>query len=660
MQSYKTSTDHNDLPEGKVGVLMRHQKSSNLEVPALKECAYDATIWVLSLVVGFFFRVILYRKTSNIPRKGPVLFIAGPHNNQFVDAILIQSAVRNEAGRRLSMLTAHKSLRGFGGCIPRQLEAIPVHRAQDLAKPAMGTIFLPDPINKPDIIHGRGTNFVNEAEVGGSIFLPSVSGKTSRSAVVSEILDPTHIRIKQAFTDKDSLLQLTSQFDIEHRGRSRGQELQGPGSGHQGSKFKLVPRVDQSELFQAVLNRLQSEGSVVSAKSCLSFHSQPCCPAASGTDLELQCIFPEGGSHDRADMLPFKAGAATIALSAACHDPKCDLAIVPVGLHYFNGHKFRSRAVVEFGLPFKVPGHLVARYKTDRRGAIGDFLGLCKSALDRVTVSSPDHETLNVVRTARRLYQHYGKPPLSYVVALDRKFSKLFDARRDQRTLLLMKEIGEYNRQIQLLGLKDYQVASTEQSLPKVLYLLVIRVIVLAALSVGVIPGLVLFTPILVVAKYVSSKQAKIALKMSSVKIWGRDVMATYKGFVSVLFTPLCFTFYSYVLSHTGIWWYVPYRMPWCGHLFLGWAVIAALCILALSLGDMAMEILKSLLPLLLSLTPSSRSALRSIRLQRIQTARKVNKLIGYLDPETRLEFERLRLGKDFDSCGATSNSKAE
>ena len=70
-------------------------------------------------------------------------------------------------------------------------------------------------------------------------------------------------------------------------------------------------------------------------------------------------IFPEGGSHDRTDLLPLKCGVAEIALQYACATGRA-VPIVPCGLTYFNGHQFRARAVLEFGPPFSVSEEQVA------------------------------------------------------------------------------------------------------------------------------------------------------------------------------------------------------------------------------------------------------------------------------------------------------------
>jgi glycerol-3-phosphate O-acyltransferase/dihydroxyacetone phosphate acyltransferase len=51
-------------------------------------------------------------------------------------------------------------------------------------------------------------------------------------------------------------------------------------------------------------------------------------------------IFPEGGSHDRTELLPLKAGVTLMALGAV-DKYKVPVKIVPCGLNYFFGHKFR-------------------------------------------------------------------------------------------------------------------------------------------------------------------------------------------------------------------------------------------------------------------------------------------------------------------------------
>ena len=86
-----------------------------------------------------------------------------------------------------------------------------------------------------------------------------------------------------------------------------------------------------------------------------------------------------------------------MALGSLAVNPDSGLTIVPCGMNYFHAHKFRSRAVIEFGNPLEVPAELVALYKRgERREAIGDLLDIIYNALLAVTVTSPDYETLMV------------------------------------------------------------------------------------------------------------------------------------------------------------------------------------------------------------------------------------------------------------------------
>lgn len=91
------------------------------------------------------------------------------------------------------------------------------------------------------------------------------------------------------------------------------------------------------------------------------------------------------------------AGVAIMALGALAANPDCGLKIVPCGMNYFHAHKFRSRAVIEFGTPLEVPDELVKLYKKgERREAVARLIETVYQALVAVTVTSPDYDTLMV------------------------------------------------------------------------------------------------------------------------------------------------------------------------------------------------------------------------------------------------------------------------
>ena len=121
------------------------------------------------------------------------------------------------------------------------------------------------------------------------------------------------------------------------------------------------------------------------------------CPILNVAYDNLVCLL--GGSHDRTDLLPLKAGVSIMALGAMANDPTVQVKIVPVGLSYFHAHRFRSRAVVEFGTALDVPTELVDMFKEGgikKREAVAKFLDLIYDGLKTVTIRAPDYDTLMV------------------------------------------------------------------------------------------------------------------------------------------------------------------------------------------------------------------------------------------------------------------------
>lgn len=172
-------------------------------------------------------------------------------------------AVRLESRRRIAFLIAEKSMRRkFIGWLSRCVGAVPVSRSQDLTKPAEGRIYLPD-LEQPLKIRGVGTKFTKECSVSGSLNLPSIPGQSGASTDIAEILSDEEILLRKPFKGEVALRQLTQE-----------------GKEGKGTKYKVAPKVDQTVVYDAVFHRLNSGG-------CVG-------------------IFPEGGSHDRTELLPLK------------------------------------------------------------------------------------------------------------------------------------------------------------------------------------------------------------------------------------------------------------------------------------------------------------------------------------------------------------------
>ena len=85
---------------------MPKDKQSIDTISSFITVVYDLVIWVLSSIFDLFFREIRPRGAYRIPRNGPLIFVAAPHANQFVDPILVMRQVLVNAGRRISFLVA--------------------------------------------------------------------------------------------------------------------------------------------------------------------------------------------------------------------------------------------------------------------------------------------------------------------------------------------------------------------------------------------------------------------------------------------------------------------------------------------------------------------------------------------------------------------------
>lgn len=542
--------------------------------------------------------------------------------------MILQRTLRQDANRRVSLLVAQKSIHGFIGWGSRQVGSVPVGRAQDSAKPASGKLYLPDPVNDPCLVRGVGTKFDEQAEVQGMVFLPPGKKTTGASIDIAKIIGPEEMRVKRPFKGRLAMEQLTGRDDIDEDGNLTNKDLKGPKPGYEGTKFKVAPHTDQTKVYEAVFTRLRTGG-------CVG-------------------IFPEGGSHDRTELLPLKAGVAIMALGALAESPDVGLKIVPVGMNYFHAHKFRSRAVIEFGSPFEIPREVIDMYKNNqRREAIGQVLDSVYQSLSSVTVSAPDYDTLMLVQAARRLYNPTGKKlPLPVVVELNRRLAMGYERYKDdERIAKASQRVKAYNRQLRYLNLKDHQVQYAKMNIVKVVFLILYRSIKLLLLFLFTIPGLVMFSPVFVTTKIISHQKAKSALAGSTVKIRGKDVVATWKILVAMVVAPTVYHFYSIILVskiwYDRFWGYVPNWVPLWVAYFAIWPAMIGVTFAALRFGEVGMDIFKSLRPLVLCLFPMSDYNIHNLRERRAELSAEVTELINTLGPEMFSDFDKTRLVAD-------------
>lgn len=435
------------------------------------------------------------------------------------------------------------------GYFARQLGAIPVQRAQDNAIPGPGTVMI-----RGTKVVGTGTAFMKDFGTGASFAIPG----ESEGMRVAKLVSDTELE----------LAAVPSRGDVD------------------SIKYKIVPKLDQAKVYEAVWERLGTGGAIG--------------------------IFPEGGSHDRADLLPLKAGVSIMALGAMAKYKGTQVSIIPCGLNYWSGHRFRSTVVVEFGQPFKIPFDLVEQYQEGaKREACGALLEITENLLRGVTFNACDFPTRRVIQTIRHLYVPSSTlMPVDKYMEFTRKLAKGYDEHKDEEDVNTLKQqVMNYNEQLDLLGVTDDHVASDDTlgSTFKFVWMAFLRLIAMCAVIIFAGPGFLLNLPIAIVARVVAAQQAKKAKAGSQVKIAGTDVMASYKVIIGLVVTPILYSIYAVlVFVYFGFLWLLAFMVLWP---LFSWASVRA--------TEGGVKVLKSFLTLLkLQLWASELKSLRQWRKQ--------------------------------------------
>ena len=205
----------------------------------MRELLYFSAKVFFHSILSIFFNDIQVVGRENIPEFGPVIFTSN-HANQVMDGTMIMCTCQ----RNISYLMAEKSWqRPIVGHLAWAMGAVPVKRAQDSANKGSGTISVDvqgtSSAIKPENIKvvGRGTKFTAEVKVGDKIRFPqnaqgikvvSIDSDDSLSLAVEEgVLD---IISSQPFPDYVA--------------------------------FDILPRIDQNDVYQNVLEKLASGGTI--------------------------------------------------------------------------------------------------------------------------------------------------------------------------------------------------------------------------------------------------------------------------------------------------------------------------------------------------------------------------------------------------------------
>lgn len=238
------------------------------------------------------------------------------------------------------------------------------------------------------------------------------------------------------------------------------------------------------------------------------------------------------------------------------------------------------------------------------------------------------------------------------IVELNRRLVKGYTHYKDDPRITNLKQsVSSYNTELRRLGVRDHQVEYAKFSTLTVVFTLIYRFAKLVIMAIGTLPGLVLFAPVFVASKLISIKKSREALAASTVKLQGRDVMATWKLLVALALAPLLYAWYAALLT----WWtyrnraqgYMPDWVPLWMIVVGSFVLFPSISFAALRFGETGMDILKSLRPLVLCLYPTSANTLVKLRQKRAELSAEVTEVINTLGPEMFPDFDSTRIIAD-------------
>lgn len=389
---------------------------------------------------------------------------------------------------------------------------IPVVRPQDSVIKGVGKVKLADAVEaalekvtegeatpkKQFTLIGEGTSFTAQVTPGDQLRFQGKSVKESGSPVkIVKVVSDTELVLDAPFANGND----APIFEF--------------------SAFGIFKKVDQSVTFAKVYTHLKRGNSIG--------------------------IFPEGGSHDRTDLLPLKAGVAIMALGVK-DKYNINAHVVPVGLTYFRGHRFRGRVTVEFGTPVTVDDAMMKVYENDKREACNTFLHRVEDGMRSVIVTAPNYNIMQLIFTARRLFQRSGvRLSAKETLDLNRRFAEGYkilstipEASKDMEEL--HKKLDDYNKTLKIMGLKDHQVPfiawwTIHDVIGSALYGFLI-------FALASIPSFVLNAPVGLLARSVAMGEQRKALEGSKVKVAARDVLLSKKIQFSIVAVPVLWLVY--------------------------------------------------------------------------------------------------------------------
>jgi glycerol-3-phosphate O-acyltransferase/dihydroxyacetone phosphate acyltransferase len=359
-------------------------------------------------------------------------------------------------------------------------------------------------------IQGFGTKFISEINnnTNFKLGIHSLLIKKKLKLMVEKVIDEEHIKVRADPKIYEELKKLDKQ------------------------NFFFIPRLDNSFMFKETCKKLQEEKAI--------------------------CIFPEGTSHDRTDLLQLKPGVAYIALEAMANYGIKGIKLISCGITYYSRDVFRSDLVLEFGIPFELPETLGNTFKANKKQAIDLLLKIVETQMRSVILTAPTYKDYMFFKMLRNLYIPSDmKLSAEKSTDLARRISHIYNQVKDnQNAMQLKRKVMKYMDPLEKLGLEDNDLKEINLN-----YNLLIKKFIRSFLLFMI--NLILALPMLLIAlplvKYVRKKaedERNKSLLKNPNKIQGKDIVSSvkvvtfvkYLPYVGIAWVNICYIFINYII----------------------------------------------------------------------------------------------------------------
>ena len=436
---------------------------------------YTALKLFLQQVPGNYFRNIHVAGTDNIPMEGPTILCCN-HSNQFMDAMLLISRCPRPLSFCFAASSYNKPIIGY---LAKKINVIPVYRAEDSKIKGKGKLIMTSDTD----IQGFNTKFISEVKNNKNFKLGihSLLIKKKYKLMVEKVIDEENIKVR-------SDPKLYEIFKKEGK-----------------QNFYYIPKVDNSLMFRETTQKLK-EGKAI-------------------------CIFPEGTSHDRTNLLQLKPGVAYIALEAMVNYGIKNIKLISCGISYFNRDQFRSDLVLEFGIPFEIPESLGIAFKVNKKQAIDLVLKIVETQMKSLILTTPTYQEYMLVKMLRNLYIP-SDMELSAEQSTDlaRRISHLYNLVRDnKKTKQISDKVIKYMEPLEKIGLEDSDLKELNLNYNFLIKKLIYSLLLFIILLVFSIPMVIIYKPLVNMVRNKAEKERHKALEKNPNKYEAKDVVSSVK-----------------------------------------------------------------------------------------------------------------------------------